>query len=234
MRLTGYQFLKRGFDIVASLMGIVVTSPVWLIAIIGIYISDPGPVFYVARRIGKDNKEFSMYKFRSMRIGEANESVFRGEENRIFPFGKFIRATKIDELPQLLCCFLGTMSVIGPRPAAKDQMEITRDGKYEIASKVKPGLSGPAALYDYIFGDTIEDENDYVEKVLPTRLALEVYYVYHRSVWYDIKMIRYTLVCIILSILKKEPEKILNELLNSAKEFDTYVSAVKDKEIQNV
>ncbi len=214
-----YRFLKRTFDIVASLLGMVVTSPIWLIAVIGIFISDPGPVFYVARRIGKDNKEFAMYKFRSMRQGKANESVFRGEEDRIFPFGKFIRATKIDELPQLLCCFLGTMSIIGPRPAAKDQMAITRGGEYAVASTVAPGLSGPAALYDYIYGDTIEDEKEYEEKVLPTRLALEVYYVHHRSVGYDIKMIWYTVVCILCSVVGKEPKKIFNELLESAKEI---------------
>ncbi len=212
-----YNCLKRAFDIVASLLGMVVTSPIWLVAMIGIFISDPGPVFYVARRIGKDNKGFAMYKFRSMRQGKANESVFRGEEDRIFPFGKFIRATKIDELPQLLCCFLGTMSIIGPRPAAKDQMEITRGGEYAVAATVAPGLSGPAALYDYIYGDTIEDEKEYQQKVLPTRLALEVYYVQHRSIGYDIKMIWYTVVCILCSIFNKEPKKIVQELLESAK-----------------
>lgn len=216
MRVKGYQFTKRIFDIVASILGMIVTSPFWLIAIIGIFISDPGPVFYVAHRIGKDNKEFAMYKFRSMRQGKANESVFRGEEDRIFPFGKFIRATKIDELPQLLCCFLGTMSLIGPRPAARAQMAITRGGKYALASTVVPGLSGPAALYDYIYGDTVEDEKEYEEKVLPTRLALEVYYVAHRSIAYDIKMIWYTVVCVCFSVLKKEPKKIYDELLESA------------------
>ncbi len=226
MRLNGYRFIKRAFDIVASLLGMIVTSPIWLIAIIGIFVSDPGPVFYVARRIGKDNKEFAMYKLRSMRQGKANESVFRGEEDRIFPFGKFIRATKIDELPQLLCCFLGTMSVIGPRPAAKDQMAITRGGEYAVASTVSPGLSGPAALYDYVYGDTISDEREYEEKVLPTRLALEVYYVYHRSVGYDIKMIWYTIVCIISSVFGKKPKKIFNELLESAKEIQQKEKAV--------
>lgn len=218
MRVKGYRLIKRAFDIVVSLIGMIVTSPIWLIAMVGIFISDPGPVFYVARRIGKDNKEFAMYKFRSMRQGKANESVFRGEEDRIFPFGKFIRATKIDELPQLLCCFLGKMSVIGPRPAAKEQMAITRGGAYALASTVKPGLSGPAALYDYIYGDTIENEQEYEEKVLPTRLALEVYYVKHSSAWYDLKMIGYTVVCILSSIFKKEPKKIFNELVECAKE----------------
>lgn len=211
-----YRFLKRIFDIVASLLGIIVTSPIWLVATIGIFISDPGSVFYVARRIGKDNKEFAMFKFRSMRKGKANESIFRGEEDRIFPFGKFIRATKIDELPQLLCCFLGTMSIIGPRPAAKDQMAITRGGECAVASTVAPGLSGPAALYDYIYGDTIEDEKEYKEKVLPTRLALEVFYVENSSVGYDIKMIWYTIVCIVCRVIRKEPKKIFNELLENA------------------
>lgn len=113
MRLKGYLFAKRVFDIIASVIGIIGTSPFWLIAVIGIELSDPGPVFYVARRIGKDNREFPMYKFRSMRQGKANESVFRGEEDRIFPFGKFIRDTKIDELPQLLCIVSGDRDIIG-------------------------------------------------------------------------------------------------------------------------
>lgn len=209
----GYLFVKRAFDIVASLLGLIVTSPIWLIAIIGVFVSDPGPVFYVAKRIGKDNKEFSMFKFRSMRRGKANESVFRGEESRIFPFGKFIRATKIDELPQLLCCFLGTMSVIGPRPAAKDQMSVTRAGEFAVASEVKPGLSGPGALYDYIYGDTVDGEEEYEAKVLPTRLALEVYYVHNCSIWYDLKMVFDTVICILMLSLGKEPTKIKEELI---------------------
>lgn len=212
MRLSIYEFTKRIFDFFAALLGIIITSPLWLIAATGIFLSDPGPVFYVARRVGKDNREFPMYKFRSMRQGKANEAVFRGEENRIFPFGRFIRATKIDELPQLLCCLQGTMSVIGPRPAAKDQMSVTRGGPYALASSVKPGLSGPAAIYDYIYGDKITDEAEYQDKVLPFRLTLEVYYVEHRSWGYDLKMIWYTVVCIVYSVIKKEPEKILQEL----------------------
>ncbi len=221
MRLKLYAFFKRAFDIIASLLGLILTFPIWLVAIIGILISDPGPIFYVARRIGKDNREFRMWKFRSMRQGKANESVFRGEEDRIFPFGRFIRATKIDELPQLLCILIGTMSVIGPRPAAKDQMAITRAGDYAVAAMVRPGLSGPAALYDYIYGDTITDEREYEEKVLPTRMALEVYYVHHRSAGYDLKMIWYTVVCVVARVFHKEPKRIFRELLGSAESMVT-------------
>ena len=101
------------------------TSPLWLIAVLGIKISDPGPVFYMARRVGKDNREFRMFKFRSMRVDrDADESSFKADTNRVFPFGAFLRASKIDELPQLLNCFLGDMAIIGPRPASKDQVSV--------------------------------------------------------------------------------------------------------------
>jgi len=152
-----YKLFKRLFDIICALLGLIVSSPFWLLAVIGIEISDPGPVFYMANRVGKDNKIFKMFKFRSMRQGKANESVFRGDEDRIFSFGKFIRATKIDELPQLLNILFGNMSIVGPRPAAVDQLSIVRAGKYGIASTVTAGLTGPSALYDYIYGDTVED-----------------------------------------------------------------------------
>ena len=211
-----YRFLKRLFDITASFLGILVTSPVWLIAIIGIEISDPGPVFYRAVRIGKDNREFAMWKFRSMRVpkkeSEKSEASFKADTNRIFAFGALIRRLKIDELPQLLNILGGSMSVVGPRPAAKDQVAVMREGKYNIASTVKPGLTGPAALYDYIYGDTVEDAADYERLVLPTRRELEAYYPAHMGVWYDIKMIWYTVVCVLASVFHKHPKRIFAEL----------------------
>lgn len=219
MKRKGYFFVKRVFDIVAAFLGIAVTSPVWLIAIIGIELSDPGPVFYRAKRIGKDNREFTMFKFRSMRVpkkeSEKSEASFKADTNRIFPFGELCRRLKIDELPQLLNILLGTMSVVGPRPAAKDQLEIVRAGKYAIASTVKPGLTGPAALYDYIYGDSVEDPAEYERLVLPTRLELEAYYPAHMGAWYDVKLIWYTVVCILAAICKKQPKKIFAELTQS-------------------
>ena len=125
-----YNILKRIFDCVCALIGIIVTSPLWLIAIVGILLSDWGPVFYIATRIGKDNKPFKMYKFRSMRVAKAaTEASLRPDEDRIFPFGHFIRKVKIDELPQLLNILNGTMSIVGPRPVAQDQFEMFRYGK---------------------------------------------------------------------------------------------------------
>ena len=211
-----YPIVKRVFDFCAALLALIVTSPIWLITIIGIEVSDPGPVFYKARRIGYKGKEFSMWKFRSMRVpkkeSEKSEASFKADTDRIFKFGAFIRKLKIDELPQLINIIGGTMSVVGPRPAAKDQVEIMREGKYEIANSVRPGLTGPAALYDYIYGDNVEDLEDYKRLVLPTRRELEAYYPAHMSAGYDIKMIWYTVMCILASAFRKEPKKIFDEL----------------------
>lgn len=211
-----YYFIKRLFDIIASLIALVLLAPVWIIAIVGILISDPGPIFYIANRVGKDNKIFKMYKFRSMRVDKnANEKSLRPDQERIFPFGQFIRATKIDELPQLLNIFLGDMSVVGPRPASVDQISITRGGKNAIVSSVKVGLTSPAALYDYLYGDKVKNECDYIEKVAPTRLALDRYYIERRSVGYDAKLIFYTILCIMGTVTKRTPIKILKELISA-------------------
>jgi len=104
------------------------------------------------------------------------------------------------------------MAIVGPRPASVDQVAVMREGKYEIANSVRPGLTGPAALYDYIYGDNVEDPEDYERLVLPTRRELEAYYPTRMSAGYDIKMIWYTVVCIFASVFGKEPKKIFAEL----------------------
>ncbi|MCC2816881.1 sugar transferase [Lachnoclostridium pacaense] len=224
MKRTVYLLSKRLFDIICSVIGIIITSPIWLIAIIGIELSDYGPVFYIARRVGRHNKEFRMYKFRSMRIEtNANEYGFKADVDRIFPFGWFMRNSKIDELPQLINILLGNMSIVGPRPASIDQVKTVRMGKYEISANVTSGLTGPSALYDYIYGDTIDNELEYKEKVLPTRLELDAWYVKHMTPWLDIKMILYTVVCVCTSILNKKQEKILNEIIEYIESEDDMV-----------
>lgn len=207
-------------DIICALMGIIGTSPLWIIGIVGIIVSDPGPIFYMANRVGKNNKTFKMFKFRSMRVDKnANENGFKADTNRIFAFGEFIRRSKIDELPQLLNILFGDMSVVGPRPASVDQVNIVRAGKYAITSSVLPGLTGPSALYDYVYGDRIEDEEEYREKVLPTRLALDVEYVYNRDFCYDIFLIWMTVVSIVKTIFKFDQNIFLNKLISKAEPY---------------
>ena len=141
------------------------------------------------------------------------EASLRPDEDRIFPFGRFIRKAKIDELPQLINILNGTMAIVGPRPVAEDQFEMFRYGKWNEAEKVPVGLSGPAALYDYIYGDDITDEETYEKLVLPTRLNLDLYYLKARSIGYDLKMIWWTLLAI---LAHGKREKILEELRASA------------------
>lgn len=215
-----YPFIKRCFDFFCALLALIVLSPVFLLTMIGILISDWGPVFYKANRIGKGNKPFRMYKFRSMRVlkvpKKGAEASLRPDEDRIFPFGHFIRKAKIDELPQLINILNGTMSIVGPRPVAEDQFGMFRYGKWNEAAKVPVGLSGPAALYDYIYGDQFTNEAEYMEKVYPTRRELEYTYVQKASVWYDLKMIVYTVICICYALVGKECTWILEELRDDA------------------
>lgn len=214
-----YKYVKRFMDIICALLGIIGTSPLWLIAIVGILVSDWGPIFYTSTRIGKGNKGFKMFKFRSMRVDKgANEASLRPDEDRIFAFGHFIRKVKIDELPQLLNILNGTMSVIGPRPVAKDQFDLFRTGKWNEAAKAAVGLSGPAALYDFIYGDQITDPDEYMEKVFETRRELEYVYVKKMSFGYDVKMVFYTVICIFYALFGKECTWMLNEFVEAAKE----------------
>lgn len=208
-------FLKRVIDFLLAFLGILLSFPFWIITIIGILINDFGPIFYCSTRIGKNNKEFKMIKFRSMRVvKDDDESSLRPDQERIFFVGKVIRKLKIDELPQLLNILVGHMAIVGPRPVAKHQMDIFRVGKYAETKIVRPGLTGPAALYDYIYGDQFEDSDieKYKIEVLPTRRELELLYIRKYGFGFDVKMFFDTAWCVICRLFKKTPSRLLNKL----------------------
>ena len=214
-------FLKRVIDFSLAFLGILLSSPFWILTIIGILINDFGPIFYCSTRVGKNNKEFKMIKFRSMRVvKDDDESSLRPDQDRIFFVGKVIRKLKIDELPQLINILIGNMAIVGPRPVAKHQMDIFRVGKYDETKIVRPGLTGPAAIYDYIYGDQFEDSDldKYKEEVLPTRRELELVYTRKYGFVFDLRMFFDTAWCVICRIFKKTPKKILNYLIDLAKQ----------------
>ncbi|MGR4859846.1 sugar transferase [Bacteroides pyogenes] len=214
-----YKIFKRLFDFICALIGIIGTSPIWLFSIGATLISDWGPLFYFANRVGKDNKPFKMWKFRSMRVAHrANEASLRPEQDRIFGWGKIMRRLKIDELPQLINILNGTMSIVGPRPAAQDQVDITRGGDNSIASTVPCGLTSQSSLWDYIYGDQFPDEEEYNEKVLPVRLKLDIYYVRHASFFGDLKLVFWTVLAILYATLGKYPQWMHNKLIDYSKE----------------
>ena len=147
-----YLVVKRGMDIVLSLAALVILSPLMLVTAAAIKLYDGGPVFYKQIRLTKDRKEFYVYKFRSMRVDAEKDGVARlasQGDDRITPVGKVIRSLRIDELPQLLCILLGTMTIVGPRPERPEIAEQYEKEMPEFALRLqaKAGLTGYAQVY---------------------------------------------------------------------------------------
>lgn len=196
--------MKRAFDILFAVCFLVVFSPVYLLTWIIIRMVSPGPAIYKAKRVGKDGKLFDCYKFRSMRVDSGKVRLTTLEnDDRIFPFGKFIRKAKIDEMPQVVNILKGEMSVVGPRPEDQENAEKVYVGEYKQILDVKPGLTSTASLYDYTHGELFEDEELYEKVFLPKKLKLELYYVNHRSFYYDILLVLKTAWLIILKTCGK-------------------------------
>lgn len=199
-----YDFFKRCFDLLFSILFLIVFSPVYLLTFIIIKIVSPGPAIYKAKRVGREGKLFDCYKFRSMRVDSGKVRLTTLEnDDRIFPFGKFIRKAKIDEMPQVVNILKGEMSVVGPRPEDKENADKVYVGEFKHILDVKPGLTSTASLYDYTHGELYEDEESYEREFMPKKLKLELYYVNHASFWYDIVLILRTAWLIILKTIGK-------------------------------
>ena len=197
-----YRFVKRLFDILSSALAIVVSLPLWLIIAVGIKMSSQGPVFYRADRVGKGAKKFTLYKFRSMHQfmpevkgqGEQREGGYIANESRIFPFGAFLRKSKLDELPQLLNILKGQMSVVGPRPITEAGVKKHYIGKYDDVLTVRPGLACLDSLFDYAHGElVVKDNEEFDKKVAPMRDYLADMYVQRRNIGLDIYCILRTI-----------------------------------------
>lgn len=199
-----YEFFKRCFDLLFAVCFLVVFSPIYLVTWFIIKIVSPGPAIYLAKRVGKDGILFDCYKFRSMRLdsGKIKLTTLQNDD-RIFPFGKFIRKAKIDEMPQVFNILKGEMSVVGPRPEDKENADKVYVGEYKHILDVKPGLTSTASLYDYTHGERYEDEESYARDFMPQKLKLELYYVNHRSFWYDVVLVIRTAWLIILKTCGK-------------------------------
>lgn len=206
--IRGYEFSKRIFDVVASILAIVAFIIPWIVIIIIIKIQSPGPAIYKARRIGLNEKVFTLYKFRSMRVdsGRVHATTLRGD-SRIFPFGQFLRNSKLDETPQLINILKGDMTIIGPRPEDEVNSDKFYVGKYKRILSVKPGLSSPASLYDYTHGELYQDEEIYIREFIPKKLEIELYYIDHRGILYDLQIILRTIVTVVSNLLGKKKNK---------------------------
>lgn len=143
-----YRFTKRLFDLTSSISAVIILSPLILFVAIVIFIDDPGPVIFKQKRVGKDNKLFTIYKFRSMKINTPNIATndLDNMDNYLTRFGSFLRKSSLDEIPQLINIIKGEMSIVGPRPALYNQTKLIRVREKNQINKIKPGLTGLAQV----------------------------------------------------------------------------------------
>jgi len=184
---------KRLFDILFSAAFLAVVSPVMLLIAIIIKLVSPGPVFYKADRAGKDFTRFQMLKFRTMSVNQDPiKTITLREDPRIFSFGRILRKTKMDELPQLINVLKGDMSVVGPRP--EDYLIAFRmfSGPYREILSVKPGITSPASLLDYMHGETVSSIDEYLDRFLDLRQSLNLRYVQNHHFLWDLSLIAQT------------------------------------------
>lgn len=182
-------FIKRAFDFTLSFLGLVLSSPLWLLISLAIYLEDKGPVLFLQERCGKDSKIFNVIKFRTMEPAKGNKSAHKvidvEKDTRVTKIGKVLRATAMDELPSLINILKDDMSFVGPRPLPfkvedKDNTlydNITQVPGYNLRSRVRPGLTGIAQLYtpkEISHEEKFQYDSLYVEKM---------------SFWLDLKLI---------------------------------------------
>lgn len=186
--------LKRVFDILASGVGLLFLSPLFLFIAIWIKLDSEGPVFFRQIRVGRYHKNFKIYKFRSMKIGsdKGSQVTIGGHDYRITRSGYFIRKTKIDELPQLINVFIGDMSLVGPRPEVPHYVKFWTFDQLRVLD-VRPGITDPASIKfrneNELLGSVDNPEKYYVEVLMQEKIKLYLNYVDNACFWYDIKLI---------------------------------------------
>lgn len=186
---------KRLFDWVMSSLGLLVLAPLLLLMALAIKLDSPGPVFFRQERVGRFGQPFRIHKFRTMRHDPAGKGlqITVGADSRITRVGAFLRRTKLDELPQLMDVWVGSMSLVGPRPEVPRYVaHYPSDIKDKVLS-VRPGITDIASI-EYrdesaVLARAADPERAYIEEVMPHKLALAASYVDQASVWMDIKLI---------------------------------------------
>ncbi len=194
--------IKRIFDIIVSLIGLIALLPFFLIIAFAIKVDSTGPIFFKQVRISKNGKEFEIYKFRTM-IQDAESKGMQitvEKDSRITKVGKFLRKSKIDELPQLINVLKGDMSFVGPRPEVPKYVALYDKDQRNIL-KVRPGITDIASI-EYrdessILAKSMDPEKTYIEEIMPKKIELNLIYIRNISVLYDVVLICKTIVKVI-------------------------------------
>ena len=190
---------KRLFDIIVSLIGLILTLPILILIAILIKKESKGPVFYKGERVGKNGKSFKIFKFRTMvpnaeKLGGPSTA---GDDPRLLKIGPFLKKYQLDELPQLINVIKGEMSLVGPRPEVKMYVDMMTEEERKIILSIKPGLTDLASLWNFheseILKGSLDPEKTYQEKIRPTKIKLQLEYVKNRSFLLDLKIILRTI-----------------------------------------
>jgi len=185
-----YRFIKYTLDIILSYIGFILLLPLIIIISILIKITSKGPVFFKQKRVGKNKKLFTIYKFRTMRVDTPSDSpthLLRNPDKYITKVGKFLRKTSLDEIPQIINIMFGQMSIIGPRPALWNQYDLIDEREKYGVNNLKPGLTGWAQI------------NGRDELEIPDKAALDGEYVKRQSLFFDIRIFFGTFISILKS-----------------------------------
>lgn len=184
--------LKRTFDILLSVFAIFLLFPFFVLVSLLIVIDSGFPIFFLQKRIGRDAKEFNIIKFRTMKKNNENIAITVSDDSRITRIGKYLRKTKIDELPEILNVLFGQMSFVGPRPDVKGYADKLKGANRKILA-LRPGITGPASLKyyneEYILSQKSNPKKYNDEVIFPDKVKINMDYFHNRSFFLDLKII---------------------------------------------
>jgi lipopolysaccharide/colanic/teichoic acid biosynthesis glycosyltransferase len=198
---------RRLTEALLALVALIVAAPLLLVAALGVRLSSRGPVIYRSLRVGRNGGVFTMLKLRTMHVeqGDRRHRITGLQDPRVFAFGRLLRKAKLDELPQLVNVLTGRMAIVGPRP--EDPMFVSRyyTELHRETLAVRPGLASPGSIYNYTHGDAVlgtdDPDGQYLVRLLPAKLGLELAYVRRRSLGYDLRIVGRTIAVIVSKML---------------------------------
>lgn len=195
--------MKRLFDIISSFCGLVLLCPLFLFISIWIKLDSPGPVFYRQARVGRGNRDFLIFKFRTMYVGSDCGSLVTigGRDSRITRSGHFLRKFKMDELPQLINVLKGDMSIVGPRPEVRHYVNYWTPEQLKIL-EIRPGITDPASIKfrneNELLGGVADPEEYYINVIMQEKLGIYAAYMENCGFWTDLRIIFTTLWTIVV------------------------------------
>lgn len=194
--------MKRLFDIIVSFFSLLFFAPIIIIVSILVKLTSTGPVFYRQIRVGENNRDFKIFKFRTMRVDSDKLGLLTvsNTDSRITKVGYYLRKYKLDELPQLINVFIGNMSLVGPRPEVRKYVDLYSPEQMMVF-KVRPGITDLASIEFRNENEILSTKDDpnqyYIDVIMPRKIAINLSYIENRTIWKDISVIIQTFIVVL-------------------------------------